>query len=54
MLLTETPGVAFSGEVTSGSHSPLKLQIGPPDSSADGPLAYVRGGDRGRSRAVHH
>jgi hypothetical protein len=25
MLLTETPGVAFSGEVTSGSYSPLKL-----------------------------
>jgi hypothetical protein len=23
MLLTETPGVAFSGEVTSGSYAPL-------------------------------
>jgi hypothetical protein len=25
MLLTETPGIAFSGEVTSGSYSPLGL-----------------------------
>jgi hypothetical protein len=25
LLLTETPGVAFSGEVTSGSYSPLTL-----------------------------
>jgi hypothetical protein len=25
MLLSETPGIAFSGEVTTGSYSPLTL-----------------------------
>jgi hypothetical protein len=47
MLLSETPGIAFSGEVTSGSYTPLTLSGTVTDSYAGGATCGIKAVKKG-------